>query len=189
MASTGRRSPNRSLSVALELLESDHRKVEGLFRDYEDAQEGDEEAKRQLARKICGELGAHAQLEEELFYPWLRDNLDEDDMSLVEEAQVEHNGAKDLIAQIEASGDVDPAFDAMVKVLGEYIKHHVREEEQEIFTKLGDFKEELDELGQEIHARKAELIEELGIEQEEEGLAASRERASHSEGSGAGRSR
>lgn len=150
--------------VAIELLESDHRKVEALFEQYEDEKEGDEDTRREIAKKICGELTAHAQLEEEIFYPWLRENLDEEDMDMLEEAYVEHAGAKDLIAQIESSTEVDSAFDAKVKVLSEYIKHHVKEEENEIFPEVRGEQEELDELGQEMHSRKAELAEELGLE-------------------------
>jgi hemerythrin-like domain-containing protein len=84
-------------------------------------------------------------------------------MELVEEAAVEHQTAKDLIAQIEAASAVDETYDAKVKVLGEYIKHHVEEEENEIFPKVRDMKDELDELGQELMARKVELMEELGL--------------------------
>ena len=153
----------RALPVAIELLESDHRKVEMLFRQYEEEKEGDEETKRAIAQRICGELTAHAQLEEELFYPWLRENLGEEEMEMVEEAYVEHASAKDLIAQIQGAGEIDGTYDAKVKVLQEYIKHHVKEEENEIFEAIGSKKDELDELGQELHARKAELMEELGL--------------------------
>ncbi len=150
--------------VAIALLEADHRKVEALFEQYESEKEGDESTRREIARKICGELTAHAQLEEELFYPWLRENLDEEDMEMLEEAYVEHAGAKDLIAQIEAASEVDATYDAKVKVLQEYIKHHVQEEEEEIFPTVADEKDELDALGQEMHARKVEIADELGLE-------------------------
>jgi hemerythrin-like domain-containing protein len=163
MATSKRRGAARSPSVAVELLESDHRKVEALFARYERGKEGDEEAKRMLAQQICAELRAHAQLEEELFYPWLRENLGEEDMELLEEAYVEHASAKDLIAQIEGGGQIDGAYDAKVKVLSEYVKHHVKEEVNEIFAAVRGMQEELDELGQEMHARKAELMEEHGL--------------------------
>jgi len=153
--------------LAIEMLEADHRKVEALFDQYEEEKEGDEETKRAISQRICGELTVHAQVEEELFYPWLRENLDEEDMEMVEEATVEHAGAKDLIAQIEAATAIDATYDAKVKVLSEYIKHHVKEEENEIFPEVADMAEELDELGQEMAARKAELMEELGLEQDE----------------------
>ena len=167
MARSKRGGGARSQAVAIELLESDHRKVEMLFEQYEAEKEGDEETKRSLAERICKELTAHAQLEEELFYPWLRENLDEEEMEMVEEAYVEHASAKDLIAQIQAGGEIDGAFDAKVKVLQEYIKHHVQEEENEIFEAVSGEQEELDELGQEMHARKAELMEQLGLMDDE----------------------
>ena len=88
-------------------------------------------------------------------------------MEMLEEAYVEHASATSLIAQIEGAGDMDAAFDARVKVLSEYIKHHVKEEENEIFAKVRDEREELDELGQAMHARKAELMEEMGLGEDE----------------------
>jgi hemerythrin-like domain-containing protein len=164
-----------SQPLAIELLITDHRKVEMLFDQYEEEKEGDEETKRQLATQICGELTVHAQVEEELFYPWLRENLDEEKMELVEEADVEHQSAKDLIAQIEAATEIDETYDAKVKVLGEYVKHHVEEEENEIFKEVRDMKEELDELGQEMAARKAELMEEMGLGEETDAMMAAQQ--------------
>jgi hemerythrin-like domain-containing protein len=157
----------RSQPLAIELLMSDHRKVEDLFESYENEKDGDESTRKQLAQKICNELKVHAQVEEELFYPWLRENLEEEDMEMVEEAEVEHQTAKDLIAQLEQADAVDEVFNAKVKVLSEYIKHHVKEEENEIFPEVSSEQEELDELGQEMAARKGELMEELGMEAEE----------------------
>ena len=154
--------------LALELLAADHRKVEDLFEQYESAKDEEDEGRTQIAERICKELTVHAQLEEEIFYPWLKENLDEEDMEMVEEAQVEHNGAKNLIAEIEASTEVDAAYDAKVKVLSEYIKHHVKEEENEIFPAVSDKKEELDALGQEMSSRKEELTEELGLNEEDD---------------------
>jgi hemerythrin-like domain-containing protein len=171
-------TPGKQLPVALELLESDHRKVEMLFDQYEDEKEGDEDTKRQIAERICAELTAHAQLEEELFYPWCKENLEEDDMEMLEEAYVEHGSAKDLIAQIQGATEIDSAYDAKVKVLSEYIKHHVKEEENELFEEVRDQQEELDELGQEMHARKAELMEELGLVNDEAGEGAMQMEAS-----------
>ena len=158
-----RKNSSRARALALELLEADHRKVEALFEQYETEKESGEGTKRPIAERICGELTVHAQVEEEIFYPWLRENLSEEDMELVEEALVEHATAKDLIAQLEA-GEIDETYDAKVKVLSEYIKHHVKEEENEIFPEVSRESEELDELGQEMHARKAELMAEMGLE-------------------------
>ncbi len=157
----------RSQPLAIELLEADHRKVEGLFEQYEAEKEGDDDTKRAIAQRICGELTVHAQVEEELFYPWLRENLEEDDMEMLEEAYIEHAGAKDLIAQIKSATEIDATFDAKVKVLSEYIKHHVKEEENEIFEEVAEKRDELDEVGQEMAARKAELMEELGIAEDD----------------------
>jgi hemerythrin-like domain-containing protein len=154
--------------LAIETLMADHRKVEALFDKYEKAKDAEDDSRRDIAQAICSELTVHAQVEEEIFYPWLRETLDQDDMEMVEEAQVEHNGAKDLIAQIEGAVDVDAAYDAKVKVLSEYIKHHVKEEENEIFPAVSDQREALDELGQEMEARKVELKEELGIDEEQQ---------------------
>jgi hemerythrin superfamily protein len=163
MAKSKRASASRSQPLALELLVSDHRTVEDLFERYEDEKESGEDTKRGIAQRVCAELTVHAQVEEELFYPWLRENLDPDEMELVAEAAIEHQVAKDLIAQIESAGAIDESYDARVKVLAEYIKHHVKEEEEEIFPKVRDMKDELDELGQELMARKVELMEELGL--------------------------
>ena len=161
----------RAQPLALELLMADHRKVEDLFEQFEQEKESDEGTRREIAQKICAELTIHAQVEEELLYPWLKENLEDDDMEMVEEAYVEHATAKDLIAQIEGAADIDEQFNAKVKVLGEYIKHHVQEEENEIFPEIRDQQEELDEIGQEIAARKGELKEEMGLapDEEEEG--------------------
>jgi len=157
--------------LALELLSSDHRKVEDLFEEYESAKEDEDEGRTEIAQRICKEITVHAQLEEEIFYPWLKENLDEEDMEMLEEAYVEHDGAKNLIAQIEGAGSPDGEYDAKVKVLSEYIKHHVKEEENEIFPEVKGQQEELDELGQEMAARKAELMEEMGLAQDEDATA------------------
>ncbi len=149
--------------LAIEVLMADHRKVEDLFVQYETAKDADDESRKDVATTICNELTVHATVEEEIFYPWLRETLDDEDMDMVEEAQVEHDGAKDLIAQIQGSSDVDAVFDAKVKVLSEYIKHHVKEEENEIFPAVADEREALDALGQQIEARKTELKDERGM--------------------------
>ena len=152
-----------SLPVALELLATEHRKVEALFQRYEEEKEGAVDSRGDLAQRICKELTEHTRLEEEIFYPWLREKLDRESTDLIDEALVEHASAKDLIAQIEGAGSVDETYDARVKVLGEYVRHHVREEENEMFPKVAGEEDELDELGQEMHARRAELREELGL--------------------------
>ena len=162
-----RKKSSGARPLALELLESDHRKVEMLFDKYEEEKESGEDTKKPIAERICAELTVHAQVEEELFYPWLRENLSEEEMELVEEAVVEHASLKDLIAQLEGAEEADAAYDAKVKVLSEYVKHHVKEEENEIFEEISDQQEELDELGQQMAARKAELMEEMGLTEED----------------------
>src|SRR6185312_4967435 len=141
--------------LAIKMLMADHRKVEDLFVQYESAKDAHDESRKDIATKICNELTIHATIEEEIFYPWLREALDEDD------------GARDLIAQIEDTPEADGVFDAKVKVLSEYIKHHVKEEEQEIFPSVADERETLEELGQQMQARKVELKDELQIEDDE----------------------
>jgi hemerythrin-like domain-containing protein len=175
--------------LALELLWNDHRTVEALFEQYDAEKEDEDDAREQTAERICSELTVHAQVEEELFYPWLRENLDEEDMELLEEAHVEHSTLKDLIAQIQSDDGTDAECDAKVKVLGEYVKHHVKEEENEIFEKIADKAEELDELGQEMYARKAELAEEMGLTQPEEDASSKAGRRDREEDSGQRESR
>ena len=154
----------RNLPLALEMLSSDHRKVEELFKEFESLKEEDDGSRVAIAQQICTELTIHAQVEEDLFYPWLRENLEETE--LVAEALVEHTTVKQLIAEIQRVGEPDEEYDAKVKVLSEYIKHHVKEEENEIFPAVSSEEEELDELGQEMFARKSELMAEMGIEDE-----------------------
>ena len=110
---------------AIALLKEDHRKVEDLFEQFEKAS-GDGR-KQKLAEQICLELTIHTKIEEEIFYPACEGKVDED---LLKEAYVEHDGAKVLIAEIEAGGPSDEFYDAKVKVLQEQIEHHVEEEEK-----------------------------------------------------------
>jgi hemerythrin superfamily protein len=155
------KSPARSASQsagpdAVSLLIDDHKKVKKLFKEYEKlAKQEDTEGKVEVAMQICEELTVHAQIEEEIFYPAARDAIGDDDM--LNEAEVEHATAKDLIAQIqEMSGD-DEMYDAKVKVLSEYINHHVEEEEGEMFPKAKKAKMDLEALGVQLLERKEEL--------------------------------
>jgi len=151
---TGRRDP-----LAIRLLKADHREVEGWFDDYEQLEA--EAEKLALFRKIATALKVHTQVEEEIFYPEERGEVEDD---VLDEAYVEHQGAKDLIAQIEAMKPSDEFYDAKVKVLGEYIKHHVKEEEQPggIFAQAKKGDEDLDAMGERIRARKEELMAKMG---------------------------
>lgn len=139
----------------IDLLEKDHKKVKKLFKDFEKlAKKGDDAGKVEIAKQICQELTIHAQLEEEIFYPAAHEALHD----LIDEATVEHATAKDLIAQIEAMNGSEHLYDAKVKVLGEYIDHHVEEEEGEIFPKARKAKLDLEALGAKTKARKEELM-------------------------------
>jgi hemerythrin superfamily protein len=153
-------APSKSAPDAIELLTADHREVKALFKAYDKlvkAEAGSDE-KQTIALQICTALTAHATAEEEIFYPAAREVLGEDE-DLVDEADVEHASAKDLIAQIEAgSPDEDDLYDAKVKVLGEYIDHHVKEEEGEMFPKVRKSDVDLEALGADLAARKAELL-------------------------------
>lgn len=161
---SGTARSNRSDDEAIAQLTADHARVKKLFKQYDKLaqSEADESERQELAFMICAELTAHATAEEEIFYPAAREALDEPD--LIDEAEVEHATAKDLIAQIQASSPEDELFDAKVKVLGEYINHHVEEEEGEIFPKVRKAKLDTVGLGEQIAARKAEIMGEMGLE-------------------------
>lgn len=148
-----------SKADAIELLLEDHKKAKKLFKEFEKAREGDAEAKIALVQQACMELKIHATIEEEIFYPAVRDALDEDD--LMNEAEVEHDSAKDLISQIEGMESEDPMYDAKFTVLGEYVNHHVEEEEKEMFPKVKKAKLDLEALGEEMLARKESLMSEM----------------------------
>ena len=135
-------------------LKAGHRKVAGLFEKYESARS----RKAEIAHQICLELSIHTLIEEEIFYPACREAGVESDM--MDEANVEHDGAKTLIAELEAGSPEDEYYDAKVKVLSEEIKHHVKEEEKPggIFTQARKAGMDLDALGERLAARKKELM-------------------------------
>jgi hypothetical protein len=147
---------------AIALLKADHRKVEDLFAKFESAK-GDG-AKRKLAEQICMELTIHTQIEEDIFYPACEGKVEED---LIKEAYVEHDGAKVLIAQIEAGGPNDEFYDAKVKVLSEEIEHHVEEEEKRVEGMFAQAKKaglDMDALGQQMAAEKERLMKQYKAE-------------------------
>ncbi|BEP35103.1 hemerythrin domain-containing protein [Variovorax sp. V59] len=157
-------STKRAAPDACSLLDTDHRNVKKMFKEYEElthSRAADvQQKKRELASQICTELTVHAQIEEEIFYPAVREAISETD--LLDEAEVEHASAKELIAQIEAATEVDDKFDAKVIVLGEYIDHHVKEERNEIFVKARAARGlDLVAMREQLAARKEELMEEL----------------------------
>jgi len=159
MPTTKRAAPD-----ACSLLDADHRNVKKLFGDYETLTNSKAasaaQKKRDLAKEICMELSVHAQIEEEIFYPALREAIKDTD--LLDEAEVEHATAKDLIAQLEAATAIDDMFDAKVKVLGEYIDHHVKEERNELFVKARAARGlDLVAMRERLAARKEALLDEL----------------------------
>jgi hemerythrin superfamily protein len=140
---------------AVTLLKADHKQVKAWFKDYEATEANPKKAR--LAQQICQALTVHTRIEEEFFYPASREVLKGEDEAMVDEAVVEHAGAKDLIAQIEAMEVGDDLFDAKVKVLGEMIDHHVEEEETEFFPAVQKTDLNLEALGARMAARKQEL--------------------------------
>ena len=145
------------MSDALALLTRDHDEVKRMFKEYEGLKDRSSAARQALAAQICNALTVHTQVEEELFYPAVRDALDDDD--LMDEADVEHEAAKNLIAEIEEMNPDESHYDAKVKVLGEEIEHHVKEEEEKMFPKVRKTRLDLRALGVEMAERKAELEE------------------------------
>jgi hemerythrin superfamily protein len=135
-------------------LKQDHREVDTLVKQFEKARAGSRE---RIARRICAALTVHAQIEEEIFYPAARELLRSSDEELVDEAAVEHASVKELIGQIESSSEGDDLYDAKVTVLGEYVQHHVKEEERELFPKVRKAGLNTREIGARLAARKAEL--------------------------------
>jgi len=153
-SANGRSASSRSDAIAL--LKADHREVEGWFEQFEKARSASR--KRDLAEKICTALKVHTTVEEELFYPAFLEATQEEDLH--HEAAIEHDGAKKLIVDIEASGPEDEYFDARVSVLAEMIKHHVHEEEMKdgMFAKARQSDMDLPALGEQMASRKAELM-------------------------------
>lgn len=139
---------------AIALLKADHETVSQMFAEYEKTRSVPN--KKALVAEICTALSVHAQIEEEIFYPAVKTALK--DKLLVPEATVEHASVKDLIAQIEGVEPDGEMFDAKVKVLSEYVKHHVKEEQNEMFPKVKSSSLDTVELGARMAARKDELL-------------------------------
>lgn len=145
---------------AIALLKADHRQVEEWFEEFESARSG--QRKQELARAICMALTVHTQIEEQLFYPAYLEATGDDDLH--HEAEIEHEGARRLIADIESSGADDDYFDARVSVLSEMIRHHVKEEEKRdgMFAKARSSSMDLDALGEQLMQLKQQLMPEAG---------------------------
>jgi hemerythrin superfamily protein len=170
------RTASRKSQDAIALLKADHRQVEGWFEEFDSSRSASR--KRDLANRICMALKAHTTIEEEIFYPAFLEATGDEDIH--HEAEVEHDGAKKLIAEIEKAGPDDDYFDARMSVLSEMVKHHVREEEKRdgMFGKAREADMDLAMLGQELASRKAQIMGQA--EEGDEEPAPSRRRGSDS---------
>jgi Hemerythrin HHE cation binding domain len=142
---------------AIELLKQDHRDVEDLFARFEETEEGSEESMA-LLHEITIALSAHARVEEEIFYPAVRDELGEDVKALLDEAAVEHASLKKILVELSTSTETDYFFRAKVKVLSEYVKHHMKEEEEELMPMIEEAGVDTIAIGAELMRRKEALM-------------------------------
>lgn len=138
---------------ATALLKADHKLVDSLFKEFEIT--SSDKKKKQLVDEICKELTIHAQIEEEIFYPEVQKALKDHEM--VPEAIVEHASLRELIAAVKGVEPDGDMYDAKVKVMSEYVKHHVKEEEKEMFPEAKDTNLDMVELGERMLKRKQEL--------------------------------
>jgi hemerythrin-like domain-containing protein len=148
---------------AIEILMQDHKKVQKIFKEFEKSKdEVDDGDKAEMIRQACMELKIHTQIEEEIFYPAARDAIDDED--LVDEAEVEHASAKQLIDELERMEPGEDLYDARFTVLGEYVNHHIKEEEHSLFPEVKKAKLDLDGLGRQMLQMKEKLQSEMGAE-------------------------
>ena len=154
---------------AIELLKQDHRSVEVLFKEFEQL-EDDQDAAEQVIETACTELKIHDKIETEIFYPAVRAAAEQEEVEdLLDEAEVEHDTVRALIEKLEGMDPSDEKRLAHFTVLKEYVKHHVKEEEKEMFPKVKNLKSlDLEAVGAEMKERKSALMAEMGIEIEEE---------------------
>lgn len=158
-----RASGSKARTEILDMLKQDHRKVKKAFSDFDKLGDDAQDRCEAIVEQTCADLELHAALEEELFYPALRRATDEP--ALLDEAEVEHKTLKMLIQELDRLQPDDDKFAATFKVLGEYTKHHVKEEESEMFERAMHAKVDWDGLLQEMQQRRDELMEELGLQQ------------------------
>jgi hemerythrin superfamily protein len=148
---------SRSKSVeAIDMLKQDHDKVEKAFKEFEKIDRADTQTCRELVMSVCEDLKVHTTLEEEIFYPAVREAIEDDD--IMNEASVEHETAKMLIEQLENMPDDDPNFHATFTVLGEYVRHHIKEEEGEMFPAAKKSDLDFESLSERMRERKQELL-------------------------------
>ena len=147
----------KSKADAITLLKADHDEVKKAFKEFEKMDHEDTATMEELVTMVCEALKAHTTVEEEIFYPAVREAIEDDD--LMNEATVEHQSAKDLIEQLEGMDASDPMYPATFTVLCEYVLHHAKEEEDEMFPSAKKAKVDLEALGEQIQARKEEQTE------------------------------
>ena len=148
----GKRRSSRLNEGAIAMLQEDHRNVQQTFKDLDKVQEGDQATLQELVNIVCGELTVHTQLEEEIFYPAVKEAAEEPDDVL--EALIEHGSAKELIAKLQAMQPEDESYKAAFVVLGEYVNHHIKEEESSIFPAARRSGLDLQALGEKMRQRK-----------------------------------
>ena len=146
---------------AVDMLLQDHKRVQKLFKDFEKVDRTDEEAVRELVETACLELQIHSMLEEEIFYPAVRAQADGESEDVLNEAEIEHEAADDLIAKLHELEADDPMYCAYFSVLAEYVKHHIREEEHDLFARVAKMKLDLQQLGEDMRLRREELFAEM----------------------------
>jgi hemerythrin-like domain-containing protein len=151
---TGKAAPKDAIA----LLRADHKRVSDLFEQFKKTRS--DARKAAIVAQICKELTVHTEIEEEIFYPAVKAALK--DHELIPEANVEHASVKDLIAQVEGKTPDGEMYDARVKVMGEFVKHHVKEEQNEMFPKAKKTKVDMVALGAQMAARKQELMSARG---------------------------
>lgn len=158
----------RTKDDAIKLLKQDHREVDMLFKEFEQLEKDGSEAVEQVIATACTELKIHDRLEAEIFYPAIRESGDAEEIKdLLDEAEVEHTTVRELIQKIEGMSASDEKRKAHFTVLMEYVKHHVKEEEREMFPKVKKLDIDLVELGQQMKERKMALMQEMGVDVEE----------------------
>ena len=156
----------KSKADAIALLKQDHEKVKKAFKQFEKIDHEDTAAMKELVDEVCNDLKVHTSLEEEIFYPAVRQAIEDDDM--MNEAQVEHNSAKELIEMLEGMDPADEMYVATFTVLGEYVMHHAKEEEGEMFPEVKKTDLDLEELGARMRRRMEELMGETADEDKQE---------------------
>jgi hemerythrin-like domain-containing protein len=148
---------------AIKLLKDDHKKVKDLFREYEAAGDRAYQTKKRIAEQVFMELEVHSAIEEEIFYPAVREKAGKEGKELVAEGYEEHHVVETLMQELKALDPEDEAYDAKFKVLTENVEHHIEEEEQEMMPEAEDaLGERVTELGEQMLRRKEALMAQMG---------------------------